>query len=356
MFKKYDLLVVQPILSSYRMPYFRKIALHWNTLFLSGEIGTSTGFKSSDTNKLHHIITKQYSLFNKIHYQTNVLTSIIRYYPKKLYIGADARNFTYWATLLLSFLMGIPVYSHGQGAYRKNKPTLIDKIQFRLKVALSKRYICYTELSRASLLALGCNKEKLYVAHNTLLNEYPVKPNEKKSVNGILFIGRIREGVGLKILLEVMKKLNAEKVICELHIIGDGYFRQDIEIYAKDIKGVFFYGKVFDDAEISIISQKCIIAVHPGDAGLSIVHYMSLSLPTIVHDRLYQHGPEASYIDNGKNGFLYSFGEVESLYSVILDAIQNKSTTKNIAINAFKTYESLCSPDLGDKLIEAMED
>lgn len=357
--KKYELIMVQSTISSYRLPYFKKISIKWPTLFLSSEISTSKGFEKSDLSELKHSTTRIYSLFGgKLNYQNGVLLNLIRYRPRMLYIGADARALTYWLSLILARIIGVKVYSHGQGAYRKSRPSPIDKVQYRIMVRLSERYICYTELSKNSLLSLGISSKKLRVADNSILNNFPLNRkqyDEFYKTKGILFLGRLREQVGLEYLLEVISRLNRKSVVCELHIIGGGEMEQELRSKGSNVAGVFFYGKVFNEERISEIAKKCIIGIHPGDAGLSIVHYMSLSLVPIVHSSMCNHmGPEPSYIKNNVNGLTFKYGSQEDLYRTLQEALADKDKLYSMAHAAYKTYNLLSNPDLGDKLINIM--
>lgn len=358
---KYGMLVVQPIISSYRLPYFKKIASRWDTLFLASDSNKLTGFADITTKDLSFIKTTTLSFWDgKLNYQKGVLSNMIKYQPKKLYIGADARSLSYWLVLVVAKIFGIQVYSHGQGAYRKERLTFVDKLQFNLMVAMSCRYICYTEYSKKTLMRFISNPEKLRVADNTILNDFPVE--DKRSIYranefGVLFVGRLREQVGLSSLFEVIKKLNGDGIKCTLHVVGGG----GDEAYLRSLAGgepyIVFYGKIYDDEKIANISKECIFGIHPGNAGLSIVHYMSLSLIPIVHDRIAYHmGPEPSYILNKKNGLTYKYNDFDDLYKLLDVTFSDRDCLLPISREAYKTYCNLSDPDLGDKLIEIMDE
>ena len=118
-------------------------------------------------------------------------------------------------------------------------------------------------------------------------------------------------------------------------------------------KTIIFYGKVYDQEKIAKISRQCFIGCYPGQAGLSIVHYMSLSLPPLVCADLTSHmGPEPSYIKNGINGFFFDEYSEESIADKINEVIMIKknATYQNIGKAAYNTYLCLNTPDLADKL------
>src|SRR5258708_36155234 len=63
-------------------------------------------------------------------------------------------------------------------------------------------YICYAPIVRQAFLDNGFPGRKLAVAHNSLINRFPVLPGEKTGAElGLLFIGRLRQERGLGLLL-----------------------------------------------------------------------------------------------------------------------------------------------------------
>jgi len=104
------------------------------------------------------------------------------------------------------------------------------------------------------------------------------------------------------------------------------------------------------------LSKDCKVGVYPGDAGLSIVHYMSLSLVPIVHSDLTKHmGPEPSYIKDNENGLMFIRNDKDSLADIIKKVLINKELTKKLSKNAFNTYLVLNSPTMAEKLINIMK-
>ena len=206
---------------------------------------------------------------------------------------------------MVANIFKIPVFSHGQGLYNKPKPRLIHRILFKTTIWFSSSYVCYTQSVYDSLINIGIKSHKLSVMDNTIVNDFPITIEEKNNIqNKLLYIGRLREGCNLKLLFDVMKKLEDKEIMLKLDIIGDGHKRKELEEYVETLNiDVTFFGAIYDDEIISNMSKDCKLGIYPGDAGLSVVHYMSLSLIPIVHSDLTKHmGPEPSYIKDGKNG------------------------------------------------------
>ena len=95
---------------------------------------------------------------------------------------------------------------------------------------------------------------------------------------------------------------------------------------------------------------------YPGHAGLSVVHYMGLSLVPVVHDRLDLHmGPEPSYVVDLENGRRFSYSDASlSLPRVLIELFQPGAVT-TLADRAFQTYSVLNTPSLGTRLARIIE-
>jgi hypothetical protein len=144
-----------------------------------------------------------------------------------------------------------------------------------------------------------------------------------------------------------------------LHIIGGGDNETILRNKYKAHSCIKFYGKIFDQQKITDISKKCYIGCYPGQAGLSVVHHMSLSLPSLVHSDLTTHmGPEPSYILNNINGFMFGNYCSDSIAEALGSAYDKRDTKEysQIGYKSFQTYSDLINPDFSDKLIAAIKE
>jgi hypothetical protein len=108
---------------------------------------------------------------------------------------------------------------------------------------------------------------------------------------------------------------------------------------------------VYDAEQIRKISLDCFAGCYPGNAGLSVVHMMSLSLPVITHDDLRAHGPEPSFIRDGVSGWLYDHADPEpALYHAVRSLASDPAKVARMRQNAFADYQSLAHPSLAERL------
>lgn len=349
------LFVLQPVFASYRDAFFRELAKSFACVELYADLTVRDGFKcgvGASLNIRHTPIVGSRTL---LYYQFGFISALIFRRPSVVFITADFRAVHFWLTLLISSISKIPLFSHGQGLYDKPQTGLLRKLLFRFVLRFSSKYVCYTESVRQSLISVGLNDDKLAVMDNTLVNSCPVELADKSPENRVLFVGRLREGSELGLLFEAMEKLRNAGLDIALDIIGDGVLKTVFENIAREKQlSIRFHGAIYDDKTISDISKRCKVGVYPGDAGLSLVHYMSLSLIPIVHGTLTKHmGPEPSYIVDGKNGLFFERGNPDSLAEKIYFAL-NDCSCADIGFAAYQTYKRLSQPTMAQKLFSIM--
>lgn len=94
------------------------------------------------------------------------------------------------------------------------------------------------------------------------------------------------------------------------------------------------------------------VGCYPGDAGLSVVQFMGLSLVPVVHDQLHRHmGPEPGYVKDGINGRLFERAAgAPSLARCLEDTLAQPQTAAALGAAAWRTYRELTEPALGERL------
>ena len=353
---KSKLMLVQPVMASYRYDYFLSLASHFD-LTCFADRRTRGGFleECSGLNVVHSPILE--FLGGRVIFQKGVLAGVLQK-PDFIFINANIRNITLWLLLLISRLIGVKVILHGQGLYKVEKVNLFTKLVYILAILFSTRYVCYTSISKSSLEFLpSFIFKKLRVVNNTLINKFENPPEIKDlDVTGVLFLGRLREGCELERLVSNVQLVNSlSRRQVHIHVIGSG----DLESYYtekyKELSFITFYGAIYDQEVIRDISKNCLVGCYPGAAGLSVVHYMSLSLIPLVDGDITRHmGPEPSYVKDGVNGFLFD-GDVEDGISRVLLKLLRSPSLSDISHKAYSTYEELRTPGWDQSIINLIE-
>lgn len=357
-FNNLNLLIVQPIIPTYRKSFFLDLSKQFGKTVVISSEQKHSGFETVNIANVMHKHSNTIGNKKILYYQTGIIYFLLSNKLDSIFIAADFRALHYWLVLLVAKALDIPLFSHGQGLYNKPNPSLFQRAMFKIAISLSSQYICYNEFSRQSLLNIGIDENKLFVMDNTIVNKTPVTPENKTQITQRLFyLGRLREGCNLQLLFSALSQLKHYGYSIGLDILGDGTQRTELEKTANSLSlDIKFYGAVYDDQVISDISLNASMGIYPGDAGLSIVHYMSLSLIPIVHEDVTKHmGPEPSYVINGENGITFKRNNADSLALSIKYILDNPDAGKSIAFKAYQTYISLSSPTMAEKLVSAMK-
>ena len=345
-----SLLIVQPVLAPYRIPVFEELGrIFQSQPVVYADTGSKTfGIKdkgdfifiNAHWKKILGLCFTSFSMFIKLFYQCD----------KALHV-ADFKYVTIWISLILGVVLNKPVFLHGQGGYKKN--SLLQKSIYTVSIFLSKGYLCYTDFSAIELkkrIPKSLHK-KIFVVANTLYLE-PVTSNAVKQKRDIAFIGRIRAGSEIEMLLSAVKEVinKIERKDIKVHLVGEGDIAL-INKLKKQFDFAIFHGKAFDQREIVEGTKTCGMGVYAGDAGLSVVHYMALGLPVIVHSDIFNHmGPEPSYIKNNVNGLLFERNNVESLSEAISLLVEEKKLRMRLAVEALQTFNQLATPTMANKI------
>ena len=352
------LCIIQPLLSNYSRETFLELAQHCQVDLVFSPTPTGTGFGDvpPPPNSAVRLCSSHFQALRTTAgmIQWGVGTYIRRERPNVIMIFGNPRYLSFWTTLLWGRLLRIPVHIHGHGLYKKRRIGTFYHSMMTLLLKLATSYICYAPIVRQSFLDHGFSEQKLSVAHNSLINHSPVQPREKRGdERGILFIGRLREGSNVPLLVRVIERLRrVDGLPLRLHVIGAGEEAQFLQTETSNFPWVVLHGEIYTQEQIREVSLDCFLGCYAGNAGLSVEHLMSLSLPVITHDDLPSHqGPEPSFVRNGVEGLLYDHRTAEeSLYQAIKSLATDPLRLARMQHSAFEEYQHLVNPPLSERL------
>jgi len=353
------LCIIQPILSNYSRETFFEMAEFCDVDIVFSPTPSGTGFGDvlpTQNSRVRYFVVPTFKPFgDKIGMiQWGIAKYLLRERPDAVLVTANPRYLTFWTTLLLAKLLGIPTYAHGHGLFKKHKIGILYRLMMTALLKLVTSYICYAPIVWQSFIDYGFLDQNLSVAHNSVINAFPLPPEQKTGEEtGILFIGRLRRGNRVALLVQVMERLRrVDGLPLTLHVIGTGEEESVLQKEGTDRPWIILHGEVYDAEQIQLISRDCFLGCYPGNAGLSVEHMMSLSLPVVTHDDLASHhGPEPSFIRNGASGLLYNSAKPEqSLYESIKSLATNPTRLARMRQSAFEDYQTLVNPPLSARL------
>jgi glycosyltransferase involved in cell wall biosynthesis len=345
--------IVDPVWTHYRYPVYLELAQHGRVDWIFSPAQRAEGYgrvTSPPTDSLRYIEVPMRKLLGQSvgFWQSGITRYLIHERPEVVMFSANPRSFSFWMALVAGRVLGIPVYAHGHGMVRRTHISWLYRQMMSLLLRLATGYIAYSPLVRENFATRGFSVSKVQVAHNSMINPCTVSPKEKSGrEHGVLFLGRLRQDSGMGELLRAAKRLREGGHDIELHIVGEGETRRRLEQEYAGSVWVHWYGEVYDPAQIREISRQCFAGCHPGAAGLSVVHMMSLSLPVLVQNRLEHHGPEVALVEDWNNGVRYGAGQPatgidEALAALLRDA----DRLRQMQNAAYNTYLDLITPSL----------
>jgi glycosyltransferase involved in cell wall biosynthesis len=350
--------IVQPILTNYRLPIYLELSRYCQVDLVFSPTSPRSGYGKVIRTAAEHVRYFEIPTLKPFGdkfgiIQWGLLRYIFKARPDAIVIFADFRYLSFWTTLSWAKLCGIPVYAHGHGLYRKSSISPVYRLLTRLMLRAVTSYIAYAPIVRNSFEGHGFSSKKVAVAHNTMVTHFTVQPAEKTGTErGILFIGRLRRDSNLSLLLRVVRRLrDGDQIPLTVHVVGTGEQVEQLHNEFGGLPWISWYGPVYDHKQIREISLKCFAGCYPGNAGLSVVHMIALSLPVVTHDDASRHGPEASFIQNGASGMFFEYANpFESLHRALQLLAQDPAMVARMQFAAFERYKDLVSPSLAARL------
>jgi len=302
-------------------------------------------------------IRNKYIKFGKktLTWQQNIFKTIANRKPDcVIMLGVDPTIISNLPLFLYLKVLGIKIlwWSHGTLGHQG----IIGKLFRIFFYRLSDGILLYNKDGEERLIKYNIDKQKLFVVNNCINGESYKNAtiNLFKKKIKIIFSGRLESRKKLEILIQAIKIFKERKIQVELDIIGTGMLQHSLEILVKDNKiekEVTFHGSVYGKEADRLISNAN-VGVIPGDAGLSVIHYMARGLPAITNNNLKRHGPEVSAIQNGENGYFFEDDNYNDLVEKILLTVKNLEVMSN---NAILTVQKYYSPEyVKEKIIKAI--
>lgn len=349
--------IIEPVWTHYRYPVYSELAQHGRVDWLFSPAHREAGFggvAAPSNPALRYIELPMRKPFGPElgFWQAGVVRYLMKERPDVIMISANPRSAGFWTALLAGRILQIPVYAHGHGVHRRKNVSWPYRRMMILLLRLVSGYIAYGPVVRDGFAARGFPTRKVEVAHNSLINPCPLAPQEKTGAErGVLFLGRLRRDCGIETLLAAAHRLRDGGHGLEVHIVGEGELLGRLRKLYGGSDWVHCYGEVYDPAQIREISQECFAGCHPGMAGLSVVHMMSLSLPVLVRNGLERHGPEVALVQDQCNGIRYGPGQrVTEVGEALSRLLGNVSELHAMQAAAYACYRELITPSLATQL------
>jgi glycosyltransferase involved in cell wall biosynthesis len=193
------------------------------------------------------------------------------------------------------------------------------------------RFIALTDAIAQHLIGYGIDEHRIVVKPNSTPDPGPPAPLG----DGFLFIGRLTEEKGVRLLLEAWGRRPAGR----LRVVGDGPLRAEVEAFARTRDDVDFLGSVDREGVASAFRESAVV-VAP-----SIWHDV---LPTVILEALAAGRP---VLGTDLGGIPYLIGDAGWTVSSTVDALvaglgAAREQAPEYAPRARRRYETTFHPDV----------
>lgn len=338
------IIVVQPALPSYRVPFFSLLYEFYGDLFVvyasaARDLGVLNCSNSSYA--WLKLLGPIRPFFRMLEWQSDILNISLQA-GDVLVLCGQPRTLSNLFILAKAKIVGAHVVWWGQYWSSTSHP-LRAAIRFQL-MKLADSILLYSDQEVCEYLARNTRPKPVQVAglNNGIKIEEICKFRDSYNANtrgsGILFIGRLTKKACLNLLLDAIAKENLGATV--LHVVGDGDESENLHLYAEQlgIKGrVYWHGAIVKEEIISKIANCCSVFVYPGSVGLSLIHGLSYGLPAIIHDNRWRHMPEVAAFRDGINGASFRMGDANSLSDTIQKLLSQPQVLNEMSVKATET-------------------
>ena len=270
---------------------------------------------------------------------------------------------------------------------------LSSRFRKRLTAFLCDRYLVYTKHEADQMIADGVDPDLVDYVNNTIdtdkifhacldfegsdekhnlgspadvINQIRVDAKKLKlfseqaglSENTLLFCGRLVKKSRVHQLIDALVKVTDEIDDINLVVVGDGPERDSLEAYATQ-RGVQdrikWLGAIYEETELAPWFLAAHLFVFPGAIGLSLNHAMAYGVTVLTHKNDKFHGPEFSYLVNGKNGFLFEENDSASIAETVIASLQSNGLHAT-SLNCLKLiHEELTFSNMVTRYIDCLD-
>ena len=208
------------------------------------------------------------------------------------------------------------------------------------------------ELARRFLRDLGAEEKQTFVAPNAVANDFfyqssRVFRSQKERFKAerqfprllILYIGRLIDSKGVRLLLEAFSKLSDQKEV-GLLLVGDGACETSYRSFCAQhhLDNVFFEG-FKQQEELPFYYGIADVMVMPSfrdEWGLVLNEAMAACLPVVASDRA---GAAHDLIQQGVNGYRFTAGDSDELAHWINRLLKNDALRNRMGECSFETIQ-----------------
>ena len=258
--------------------------------------------------------------------------------PDVIVIFLGLRDLVIWPLLIYGRIRKITILTWGHPIDLSHPRNIVKNTLYSVVDVLVKGIILYA--SNDIKYIPRRQRSKVFVANNALnFSEFPVINKTKEQLRKIwnipfsktvLFAGRIHPRKKLDILINLFTLDEFSNF--GLIIVGPD-LPNNLSQKVESSRNMFYLGPVYDYQRINKIFKMADVFCIPGALGLAINQAFFWGLPVVTQKG--NHGPEISYLKDGKNGYMAE--DCEELKNRILSLLTDDNLYGKFSQHARKT-------------------
>lgn len=272
---------------------------------------------------------KNFYFFGRVIWQSKIIKECLSTsFNQAIFLG-DMNILSTWIGLIICRLRNKKTILWTHGFY--GKENFIKRYLRIVFYSIGNKYLLYEQRGKELMIDAGFDASKIFVIYNSLDYDLQKEYFENYQKNNIkrdlyffknpklktvLFLGRLTSVKKIDLLIKSLYKLNSKSINFNLLIIGEGPQKNLLKNISKEgiEKGwIYFYGKTYEESELSKLIYSSDLMVSPGNTGLNSVHALSYGTPVGTHDNFNNQMPEAAIIEDERTGFFFNENDSDDL-------------------------------------------
>jgi len=360
-------LIFQRTLAHYRLPIFELINKITGAILCFGKNGPQKTFLSKVVPDFEYYRVRDFYLIpsRETLVYLDVFSPLLKYKPTIVITEFALGILSNWFLLFLRpfFRYKLILWSIGYNTKNGFHPKEVFRDRVRIWwMNRADAVILYSQGDKKLISPYLKNPEKLFVAQNTLDTITLLKIRNRLDIIGkekikkefmftekynLIYIGRLLKEKEPDRLINIFRVVSKRLNSSELHIVGDGPLRKQLERMAAGLK-IKFWGSIVDDEKTGKLLFASDLMVMPGRLGLAIVHSFCFDCPVVSQKQGVNgpfHGPEIEYLIHGKTGYLVDYGNNQKIAEVIVDYLRDAKKQGEIRKEIRYMVKNVCSID-----------
>jgi len=201
------------------------------------------------------------------------------------------------------------------------------------------KYITLTKFAMQKFIEGGLPADKIVVKPNFIVDPFNKKLTNSQMQKGALFVGRLSEEKGLRVLLQAFKSLPGVK----LTIVGDGPLKEWVVQHTRKFSNVLYTGRLPKEEVFKNMIEASFL-VFPSQLyetfGMVAIEAFACGLPAIAS----RQGAMAEIVEDGRTGLLFEPGNAEDLADKVAWALAHPQKMAEMGKEARREYEEKYTP------------